>query len=362
MTDKQIFEKLRSTGVIDAYYNDSIIEKADSIFESIEKDLTINKEIADKKIVRKVINLIGEIVKPNVKQPLYKFLFKLHSYEHKASKFLYSSRDHVIHALLVYNLGACLNEIFIKQYNPKISDFQWKITSLFHDIGYSYLISNDLTFQADKTKNRIIYNITGHNDKVVAMDYYMKYAKLQSGENAFDFLFKRLESWKLDVRKIKKNIKDCKKLDHGIMSSLVLYTTLDKIYQEFNPNRDEICYKNITIKGENYNLNFSQRIFEGDITDICAAIFIHNLDEGCFENNKINIYETPLAYLLKLSDELQDWNRPKFDKTPINASDDYNFEVINSKLVISCKINYHEKLNKYLIPGDLIESIMIAKS
>ena len=70
---------------------------------------------------------------------------------------------------------------------------------------------------------------------------------------------------------------------------------------------------------------------------MCSAIFLHNLKEN---NSKFKKFK--LAYLLKLSDELQDWERPNGDGK-YNNYKDYNIDVDENKIKIIIK---NKRLNK----------------
>lgn len=130
-----------------------------------------------------------------------------------------------------------------------------------------------------------------------------------------------------------------------------LIYTLDHIYQKHNPERKNGEF-NVFVKidQKSFFLNCSQDVFDNDITDICAAIFVHNLDKKCFSGKKIdiNVKEAKLAFLLKLSDELQDWNRTVFKNNLSNSSELYDINVIDKMLRVKTTGDFGAKISNFL--------------
>jgi hypothetical protein len=90
---------------------------------------------------------------------------------------------------------------------------------------------------------------------------------------------------------------------HAIVGALSLLNVIDSMYQFNNPKR---LYSRCEKGGTDWN----QRYFDEDVVPACATIFLHNLHPRCFSNTKIVIQKAPLAFLLKLCDCLQEWERP----------------------------------------------------
>ena len=304
---------------------------------------------------KSIIELIGEIVRSNGKKELYKYISQLSNVEYKTREFGFSKRDHVIHALLTFITGAYINEFFMCKHDSYVDSFQWNLASLFHDIGYASSISNELAYQQMQNMYGVINKLIESNLNKEIVDYYDIYSQLNRGKNAFTIIYDRLRKWKLDVEAIDKYVKGGKKIDHGVMSSLILLYTLDQVYQKYNPERKNgDCNVFVKIEQDTIFLNCSQDVFDEDITNVCAAIFIHNLDEKCFENKKIEMKNAKLAYLLKLSDELQDWNRTVFENHASNPSELFDITIRNSKLLIRTTEDFCTKINKFLDSQDLI--------
>ena len=258
---------------------------------------------------------------------------------------------------MVFITGIYINEFFMSKHDSKVNEFQWKLSSLFHDIGYANSMIYELMYHQKQTMNEIINNLTGSNLNENIFDYCSFLLSLNQDKNSFDIIYDRLLSWDLDVETIDKHIRSEKEIDHGVMSSLMLLFTLDQIYQRYNPKRKKgDFFANVQIQGDKFRLNCSQDIFENDITDVCAAIFVHNLPEKCFLNKKIkmNIKNSKLAYLLKLTDELQDWSRISYDSNSYNSSTQYDIDVNDHKLLITTTEKIISKINKTLEPQELI--------
>lgn len=85
---------------------------------------------------------------------------------------------------------------------------------------------------------------------------------------------------------------------------------------KFNPDRE---FKDIYPRqpleriGDKRHANFNQKYFAEDVVSACAAIYIHDLPAGSFSDSKIDRSQARLPWLLKLSDCLQEWERPSED-------------------------------------------------
>lgn len=346
-----MLDKLKQNYKYPNYMDSEVLNEIYYILQNIESDLESEYDA----LKESVIEIIGKIVESNGKKELYRYLTQLSIVEYKTREFKFSRRDHVIHALLTFITGIYINEFFMIQHSSHVDSFRWKLTSLFHDIGYASSISNELAYQQTKTMYEVINKLTNRHLSKEIVDYYDVYSHLNQDKNAFNIIYDRLKAWDLDVEVIDNYVKNEEKLDHGIMSSLILLYTIDQVYQAHNPERKYgNFYVEVRIAEENFYLNCSQDIFDGDIIDACAAIFVHNLPEKCFESKKINLTKAKLAYLLKLSDELQDWNRTVFQNNYSNPSEQYDLNVIDNRLLVRIMEDFSTKINKYLAPQDLI--------
>ena len=122
-------------------------------------------------------------------------------------------------------------------------------------------------------------------------------------------------------------------IDHGIISSLAILYIIDLMYQKYNPKRED---RDVYVPSTNINVN--QKYFEGDVVSACTAIYIHNLPKRSFVNSKINRSKAPVAFLLKLSDCLQDWERPsKINPTGFSATK-FDIKIDNDQLIFQADI------------------------
>ena len=78
------------------------------------------------------------------------------------------------------------------------------------------------------------------------------------------------------------------------------------------------------------------------ITNACSAMFIHNINSGNF---KLDFKKAPLASLLKICDELQDWERPKLDEPNGRPSKDYSLKFEDNQLIFYVKKERKDCLN-----------------
>jgi hypothetical protein len=269
------------------------------------------------------LQVISQIMNAHEKQELLATLTELARVEQLVKELAPWARDHVVHALLSYIVGIYVNERLFKPVNNvNCSYFQWKLAGLFHDIGYPLeMASNALAQPFTKTINDCGKRIGVSTSKVGCIIVPVGLNKLQNGIDGFDLLQSKLNSWKLriDVKKAYSDMISSGSICHGIVSSLAVLYLVDLLYQKYNPER---VHANIFLQDPNKNaINFSQKYFEDDVVSSCAAIYIHNLNKEWFKDAKISQSNAPTAFLLKLSDTLQEWERPsKMNPTGYPAS------------------------------------------
>lgn len=276
-------------------------------------------------------NLIKNLVELHSKQDLVKQIVELYAVESATMK-LTNKRNHVIHAVNTFLLGIYINHKFL---NNQVDLFQWKLSSLFHDIAYPLEISqkiiNRYFEQVSIIKNNL--GIENYNPTINLVPQNID--KLTNNVSAFDLLQQRVYEWDINVN-IKKRYDDMintNKLCHGIISSLTVLFLIDLMYQKNNPQRKN---ENIEVDGSNWN----QENFIRDIVSSCSAIYFHNLHPDSFFKNCKN--KSKLAYLLKLSDELQNWDREKMPKG--DSPENYDIQVQQNQLIF--KVSNHDRKDK----------------
>lgn len=275
---------------------------------------------------KNAIKLIKKIMDEHGKKNLHMQISDLAKIELRIRKLSSKSRDHVIHAFLTFILGIYIKEKFLNLSRYK---FQWKIAGLFHDVGYpiengKYVMNpvintlNDQKMELKINRPDLHFDINPVN-----------FVELQNS-NSLELIENQIRQWNLDIdvkEEYKQTFKS-KKICHGVTSSLTVLYYLDCLYEYYNPNRE---YRYVPGNGSDWN----QKYFDEDIVPACSAIFLHNLPERCFSTRKINRIDSPIAFLLKLSDSFQDWDRPCFfNKKPVYyAPESFDIEIDNRKLI-----------------------------
>ena len=308
------------------------------------------------------IVLIQEIMTAHGKESLHKYLSELSRIEAGIKELEPWVRDHVSHAILCYILGIFINEYYlIDNFGVQINSFQWKLTGLFHDIGYPVEIAqNLLTPYNDKIDEIGIELGVPIEEEPIFKVAYDKLVTISHGINSLNLIQDQLSNWdiNIDVHHEYSNRQKTGKVCHGIISSLLLLKVLDKMYEAFNPNREFIdIYK------EGTNINWNQHYFENDVIPACSSIFIHNLPIQSFNGTRIDPQKAPLAFLLKLSDTLQDWERSSKDLPTGLPSNSFDLIYENNSIMIKTLIEQIrvDKINKELADFLEIDNIKVEK-
>lgn len=280
----------------------------------------------------KAIQIIDRVMNVHGKKALLSHVVELARVEHGIRELEPWVRDHVVHALLTFILGIYINERFIRYTsNYPVDNFQWKLACLFHDIGYPIQLARDIikpfVEKINEIKTRIGVPASDLSFRIVPSGI----ENLQRGINSFDLIQQRINDWNLciDVKKEYNQMIDSGIICHGIISALAILYVTDLMYQKHNPVRNHI-----DIYSDKPHVNWNQIYFENDVISACTAIYIHNLPDRCFCNSKIDRLKAPLAFLLKLSDILQEWERPSADNPGGLESIKFDIEVSNDKLLI----------------------------
>jgi hypothetical protein len=282
---------------------------------------------------QQAISKIEELMTAHKKQDLLHHIAELARIEHGIKEVEPWVRDHVVHALLSFILGMYVNEYFLRTENNNITAFQWKIAGLFHDVGYPIQIAKDIMKPYSDTFNRIKREL-----KVDRPDIYFQIVpvgleELSNDENSLDLIQNCFNTWNIsiDARKEYKEMIVSGKICHGIISALSVLYIIDLMYEKYNQKRK---FEDVIIERTNWNQSF----FIEDIVPACAAIFLHNLPSNKFEQNKIDREKAPLAFLLKLSDCLQEWERPSYNNQNGFAADLFDIKIEENQLLFYAKI------------------------
>ncbi|MEM3697096.1 MAG: hypothetical protein QXQ94_06305 [Candidatus Bathyarchaeia archaeon] len=304
------------------------------------------------------ICIIEGIMTAHGKEKLIRHVSELARVEHGIHELEPWVRDHVVHALLSFILGIYINEKILRPHHIPVDDFQWKLAGMFHDIGYPAEIANGILKPFIEKINDIKRTLLGRfkrpdvRFKVIPVGL----ESLQNNVNSFDLIQNRLNEWdlKIDARREYDLIVESGNVDHGIISSLAILYVIDLMYQKHNPKRE---YKDRFIPGT--NISFNQKYFEEDVVSACTAIYIHNLPKRSFCNSKIDRIKAPVAFLLKLSDCLQEWERPSFTNKFGFPANKFDVNVSNKQLIFHADIPYEKKkkirddISSFLIAQDV---------
>lgn len=265
---------------------------------------------------KEAIAVIRDIMNAHGKQELVDTLIELARVEQKIIELDYWARDHVAHALLSFVLGIYLNEEFLGNLGLKTVDrFQWKLAGLFHDVAYPMEMAlNSVAKPFTDTINKSIQRIGVKAQEVGCRLVPYNFENLKNGQNAFNLIQDQLNSWelKIDAKKAYEESVNSGQICHGMMSSLAVLFLVDLLYDRFNEKRE---YRDVyaQVSPQSGDINFNQIYFERDVVSACSAIYVHNLPYKWFVNAKIDRKKAPVAFLLKLADTLQEWERPTKD-------------------------------------------------
>jgi len=249
----------------------------------------------------------------------------LKGYEEQASTLSDGQRDHYVHSVNVFVLGLCLysqnitvRNAFKNEYNSDLYHkafrddqeeflFSWGTASLFHDIGYPLEIINNqmqkfIAFIAEKDKREIgpfiSYTDFGKlNGFVVGNDEHGIYRPTDlMVENIQKYLHTDFDTTKRTVDGFLSVMQSNGFVDHGFYSAIIVL----RWYGELLVGHDDV-----------------ECIYFNQILPAATSIFMHNAYKNIFQKapyslDTLSIQDFPLAYLLILCDEAQEWNREAY--------------------------------------------------
>jgi len=277
----------------------------------------------------KAISIVEGIMTSHGKQELLRHVVELARVEQGIRELEPWVRDHVVHALLSFLLGIHINESLLKPSGYAVNPFPWKLAGLFHDVGYPAQVARDILKPFTDQINRIKHALC-----VAVPDVFFKIVpvgidELTNGANSLDLIQTHLVEWRLEIEAKSEydHMVESGQICHGIISSLSVLYVIDLMYHKYNPCRE---YRNIY---EPDDINWNQSYFENDVVPACSAIFVHNLPSRCFTTARLNRERAPLAFLLRLSDCLQDWDRPSADDPFGIPSSDFSIQISEGRLL-----------------------------
>jgi len=281
------------------------------------------------------------------KNPFIELTTIMREYEETAGQAIERQRDHYVHSVYVFALGLAIFDKNIKirnifrkyaldkanypdSYDTKNEEFfyRWGMAALFHDIAYPLEIT---VKQANRyldfiwgypepiaTSKSVYMKIPNFNkfiklpylkpDKKFRKDFLLKYSNLKKDfkGDALDLLSRAIAdrfnlSSLLLKRQFEAFLKDMQIkgfIDHGFYSSVIM-----------------LRWYYYLIKTTNWNPAY----FYFSVVDSASAILLHNfykriLMADPFSLSNMKIDNHPIAFLLILCDELQEWCRKCYDK------------------------------------------------
>lgn len=317
-------------------------------FENLSRDDIFAKRLD------MAIKLIKYIMERHKKSEISTCIADLAKYELKIRDLNPKHRDHVVHTMFTFILGIYINETYMKKLGVPVNPLQWKIACLFHDIGY--LVKDpDSSLEFEKKVDKIKEDyVTTHNSLQSnhsngnsAVDSTTKINPFKVNGKIIGELTRNKNSFKLiqnhfkygdEINLENEYIKLCKKtkLHHGMVSSLTILNIIDFMYCTNNFDED---YSPKIIETKEGKTDFDQRYFNNDVIPACSAIYIHSHKSKWFKkHNKINCSKTPVAFLLKLSDCLQEWDRPSGKNRDVHASKYFEIGFNGSDLIFNVNI------------------------
>ena len=281
---------------------------------------------------------------PNILLDLVK---TMREYEKNTGDLIDKQRDHFIHSVNVFLLGLAiyaqnskyreyfkayiLRSHYTKYYKLENGDFsneeflyRWGVAALFHDIGYPVeIIGKQLkkfindgvksishTYGADTAidfKDFNEFNTIVKIDPNFADEFTKNYpeAKFLNLFKPTDIIAHKISTDfdSVNVNEVVKHLDnfvyamgEMGFIDHGFFSCILVLNSYGYLIQKYSKSHEFFFYP---------------------IVDSATAILLHNYYRNVLQKNPFNLKElhpsqSPLAFLLILCDELQEWNRTPF--------------------------------------------------
>ncbi|HWQ51800.1 MAG TPA: RyR domain-containing protein [Terriglobales bacterium] len=276
--------------------------------------------------------------------PFIDLLDVLKSYEENAAVLIDRQRDHYIHSVNVFILGLCVyaqNESYRAAfqkavinpeeypfaYHTKNEEFfyRWGLASLFHDVGYPVEIVGR---QVNKFMD-FATDVEGGREKVNVRIAFGNFDKLNSitevvRKRAFTRCYydRYEDSVYIDLLKPVDLLAHKLHLALGVSLPAIKFALDDfvNVMARFGFIDHGYYSAIIVLKWYGYliqSANYRPEYFFWPILDSASAILLHNcyknmLQKKPFDLGPLDPAVHPVAYLLILCDELQEWNREAY--------------------------------------------------
>lgn len=287
-------------------------------------------------------------------------------YFEKFDRYLIASgkRDHFVHQFESYLLGLNIIELIASNSDisntfkfTEIKDIRttWLLTAIGHDLGYPFEAAGSLLKKlADLYEGYGLLNIQQFFTQLnIRPDFYREYETCFVPLSATDdnFISKRLdinaqllhilkhdlgiteeEAKSLQTQLLGSNEKSSPiTANHGYVSALILCRT---IFHGFLSQSHETP--------ESFALSTMKKI----LFLAAGAIAVHSLDDlvdnGSYFRKKISFEKNPMAFVLYIVDNLQDWNRLDLEDKNYPEFHLFNFEKHLKKIDIHFLLHHEE--------------------
>jgi len=284
------------------------------------------------------------IVLEGEKNQFIDLLDVLRDYEEKASTLLDKQRDHYVHSVNVFILGLCIyirndsyrrafdkiilnKKLYKHSYDTRHEEFlyRWGIASLFHDVGYPVEITAK---QINKFINFVVNTVDGGRivktriDLDTFEDFNSIVEVIPKEEFSKEFSESLPAGSRIDLLKPLDLIALKIHMDFHVDLDLIKNALDNYIYvmQESGFVDHGFYSAIIVLKWYGYliqNCRYNSNYFYYPVLDCASSILLHNYYKNVmmkkpFLLGKLAPENNPVAYLLILCDELQEWNRPAY--------------------------------------------------
>jgi len=225
-------------------------------------------------------------------------------------------RDHVVHSVVVFLLGTVIKHLYLRRQGLQVDAFEWKLASLLHDISYPISIAMTLANHYCTTVNKI--HPPGDDTAYAGLrassrldvNGFLTYEYRGEEHSVLAHLQDRANQWGLGID-LERSYHDLGFANHGIGSALTVFQIINQMYEHHNPQR-QACQT--VVQHGRIASDWNDMHFQCEITSACTAIYLHDICHGpdcqLLVGGRFSARTSPLAFLLKLCDALQDWDRP----------------------------------------------------
>lgn len=296
-----------------------------------------------------------------------------YSYEKQRTHYLHSTNNYLLGLYLYHGCSIIKKAIHNEmrrtsekkkiRYKGEVSNWQysggsvegeffyrWRLCSLCHDIGYPISLS---TNEKDINTYLLESGINNLNN--------LKCRKLLPNNEALLEAFLDLKTYMDEKENNPGPGKE--KYDHGIMGGLIFFYKMDKLFLE----KPTVEYKN------GGKIIWDRVVFNTSLKEVANAVAMHNLEmhEAALKKSLLkpfdckifDIDKNALSWLLKVTDMLQEWDKPKaldYDEKKHIPEQDIEIEMTPEEIIVTgfdsdTKNKINEKLEKYFKRPEILK-------